>query len=120
MRSSRGYGRRRPTSVWRVHRDILAARHLAFSVRKLSILIPATRRHSPAQRARGILAFHYMVAVTGGTEIRCAPYRTFGTQELSDAALGALGRSKACLLANHGVIALGADVREALKLAARS
>ena len=51
------------------------------------------------------------------TEIRCAPYRTFGTQELSDAALGALGHSKTCLLANHGVIATGVDVHEALKLA---
>lgn len=58
-----------------------------------------------------------MVATTGGTQIRCAPYRTFGSQELSDVALGALGTSNACLLANHGVIALGVDVAHALKVA---
>ena len=58
-----------------------------------------------------------MVAVTGGTEIRCAPYRTFGSQELSDVALAALGSRNACLLGNHGVIALGADVTAALTLA---
>jgi L-fuculose-phosphate aldolase len=88
----------------------------------LSILHPHVHTHSRYATAlactgRGIPAFHYMVAVTGGTQIRCAPYRTFGSQELSDAALGALGKSNACLLGNHGVIALGADVAHALKLA---
>jgi L-fuculose-phosphate aldolase len=58
-----------------------------------------------------------MVAVAGGTEIRCAPYFTFGTQELSDAALAALDGRRACLLANHGVIAVGATLSAALALA---
>jgi L-fuculose-phosphate aldolase len=58
-----------------------------------------------------------MVAKTGGTEIRCAPYRTFGSQELSDVAVWALGRRNACLLGNHGVIAVGVDVGAALTLA---
>jgi len=66
---------------------------------------------------RGIPAFHYMVAIAGGRDIRCAPYHTFGTQELSDAALTALQDRKACLLANHGVIATGADLTSALSLA---
>jgi L-fuculose-phosphate aldolase len=107
------YGRRRPSSEWRFHRDILAARQ------DVGAIVHTHSRYATALACtgRGIPAFHYMVAVTGATEIRCAPYRTFGSQELSDVALGALGHAKACLLGNHGVIALGADVREALKLA---
>jgi len=58
-----------------------------------------------------------MVAVAGGSDIRCAPYYAFGTQELSDAALAALKDRNACLLANHGVIATGADVSGAILLA---
>jgi L-fuculose-phosphate aldolase len=58
-----------------------------------------------------------MVAVAGGADIRCAPYYTFGTQALSDAAVAALEARKACLLANHGVIAVGADLPAALALA---
>ncbi len=59
-----------------------------------------------------------MVAVAGGGDIRCAPYHTFGSQELSDAAVAALQGRRACLLANHGVIALGATLPAALALAA--
>ena len=62
-------------------------------------------------------AFHYMVAVAGGNSIRCAPYATFGTQTLSDHALGALKERKACLLANHGMIATGESLGRALALA---
>jgi L-fuculose-phosphate aldolase len=65
----------------------------------------------------GIPAFHYMVAVAGGSDIRCARYATFGTQALSDNALEALGERRACLLANHGLLALGEGLREALALA---
>ncbi len=66
---------------------------------------------------RGIPAFHYMVAVAGGVDIRCAPYATFGTQALSDHALAALEDRRACLLAHHGMIAVGADLDAALALA---
>jgi L-fuculose-phosphate aldolase len=66
---------------------------------------------------RDIPAFHYMIAVAGGNDIRCAPYATFGTQELSDHALRALEERRACLLANHGMIAVGATLTEALALA---
>jgi len=68
--------------------------------------------------SRGIPAFHYMVAVAGGRDIRCAPYATFGTQELSDHALAALEGRRACLLAHHGMIAVGASLPAALALAA--
>ena len=58
-----------------------------------------------------------MVAVAGGDSIRCTPYKTFGTQELSDLALTALDGRRACLLANHGIIALGTTIEKALALA---
>ncbi|MCZ6665413.1 MAG: class II aldolase/adducin family protein, partial [Gammaproteobacteria bacterium] len=64
-----------------------------------------------------IPAFHYMIAVAGGDSIRCAPYATFGTQQLSDRALEALEGRRACLLANHGMIALGNTLQEAVDLA---
>ena len=109
----RWFGRRRPSSEWRFHRDILKSRHDVGAV---------VHTHSPQATAlactgRGIPAFHYMVAVAGGADIRCAPYHAFGTQELSDAALAALHDRKACLLSNHGVIATGTDLRAALSLA---
>jgi L-fuculose-phosphate aldolase len=109
----RWFGRCRPSSEWRFHRDILESRPDVGAI---------VHTHSPGATAlactgRGIPAFHYMVAVAGGRDIRCAPYFTFGTQELSDAALAALKDRKACLLANHGVIATGADLASALALA---
>jgi L-fuculose-phosphate aldolase len=107
------FGRRRPSSEWRFHRDLLQARQ------DVGAIVHTHSRYATALACtgRGIPAFHYMVAVTGSTEIRCAPYHTFGSQELSDAALEAIEGSNACLLANHGVIALGADITAALTLA---
>jgi len=109
----RWYGCRRPSSEWRFHRDILRAR------RDVGAIVHTHSRHAAALACtgRGIPAFHYMVAVAGGADIRCAPYHTFGTQELSDAAIAALDGRRACLLANHGVIALGTDLPAALALA---
>ena len=109
----RWFGRCRPSSEWRFHRDILESRPDVGAI---------VHTHSPRATAlactgRGIPAFHYMIAVAGGRDIRCAPYCTFGTQELSDAALTALKDRKACLLANHGVIATGADLAIAVALA---
>jgi L-fuculose-phosphate aldolase len=66
---------------------------------------------------RGIPAFHYMVAVAGGDDIRCAPYATFGTNELSEHAVAALKKRRACLLANHGMIAVGPSLKAVLALA---
>ncbi|HEY2970361.1 MAG TPA: class II aldolase/adducin family protein [Casimicrobiaceae bacterium] len=106
-------GPRLPSSEWRFHRDIYAAR------REVGAVVHA---HSPfatsiACLGRGIPSFHYMIAVAGGKDIRCAAYATFGTQQLSDHALGALEGRKACLLANHGMIAVGASLTAALALA---
>jgi len=107
------FGRRRPSSEWRFHRDLLRARPDVGSI----VHTHSCYATALACTGRGIPAFHYMVAVSGDIEIRCATYHTFGSQELSDAALHAIGRGNACLLANHGVIALGADLTAALSLA---
>jgi L-fuculose-phosphate aldolase len=66
---------------------------------------------------RPLPAFHYMVAVAGGRDVRCAPYATFGTQALSDHVLAALEGRRACLMANHGLLSMGSDLRSALALA---
>jgi len=110
----RWFGRRQPSSEWRFHRDILKSR------RDVGAIVHTHSRHATALACtgRGIPAFHYMVAVAGGSDIRCAAYHTFGSQALSDAAVAALAGRRACLLANHGLIALGADVAGALALAA--
>lgn len=106
-------GARRPSSEWRFHRDILRARA------DVDVVLHAhpTFATALAVHGRGIPSFHYMVALAGGDSIRCAPYATFGTQELSDHALAALDGRLACLLANHGMIVLGKSVKAALALA---
>jgi L-fuculose-phosphate aldolase len=106
-------GGRLPSSEWRFHRDIYRARSDAGAI----VHTHAPFATSLACLHRGIPAFHYMVAVAGGDDIRCAPYATFGTQALSDRAVAALDGRRACLLANHGMIALGASLGAALALA---
>lgn len=106
-------GRRRPSSEWQLHADILAARPEAGAVLHAHSMFCTTL----ACLRRGIPAFHYMVAAAGGADVRCAPYATFGTAELAHHALAALEGRKACLLANHGMLSLGADLAGAFKLA---
>ena len=106
-------GARVPSSEWRFHRDIYDARPEAAAIVHAHSAFATTL----ACLGRGIPAFHYMIAVAGGNDIRCAPYATFGTQELSDRALGALEERRACLLANHGMIAIGPTLADALALA---
>lgn len=103
----------RPSSEWRFHRDILAKRPEAGAVLHVHAMFATVL----ACLGLGIPAFHYMVAVAGGADIRCAPYATFGSQELSDHAVRALEGRDACLLANHGLIVLGATPAGALDLA---
>ena len=106
-------GERLPSSEWRFHRDIYRARPDIAAI---------VHTHSPFATSlaclhKGIPAFHYMIAAAGGSDIRCAPYATFGTQGLSDHAVAALQGRRACLLANHGMIAIGASLATALALA---
>ncbi len=102
-----------PSSEWRFHHDIYRTRRDCGAV----VHAHASFATTLACLQREVPAFHYMVAVAGGDSIRCAPYATFGTQALSDHALAALEERRACLLANHGMIALGADLDAALALA---
>ncbi len=102
-----------PSSEWRFHRDIYIARPEFGAI---------VHTHSPFSSAlscvgRDLPPFHYMIAVAGGSSIRCAPYQLFGTQELSDSAINALKDRKACLLANHGMIAAAANLDDAVALA---
>ena len=106
-------GERRPSSEWRFHHDILRARP------EVNAVVHAHPVHATALalHGRSIPAVHYMVAIAGGPDIRCAPYARFGTQELSDRALAALEDRQACLLAHHGIIALGRTLDQAMWLA---
>jgi L-fuculose-phosphate aldolase len=110
-------GRRRPSSEWRFHHDLYAARD------DIGAVVHAHAPHCtalaclPDVQRDGMPAFHYMVAAAGGRDVRCAPYATFGTQALSDHALAALDGRRACLLAHHGMIAVGATLEKALALA---
>jgi len=106
-------GRWQPSSEWLFHRDIFAQRPEFGAV----VHTHAVAATALACLRKDIPPFHYMIALMGGDTIRCAKYATFGTQELSDNALLALKDRKACLLANHGMIAAGADLDEAYKVA---
>ena len=113
LHGNRAAGDLKPSSEWRFHQDIYADR---------TDIDAIVHTHSPCATAlactrQDLPAFHYMVAGVGGSSIRCAEYATYGTQELSDHALAALTGRQACLLANHGVIALGKDVDAAFKMA---
>ena len=98
-----------PSSEWRFHRDILQSRSDINAVIHTHSMFATTL----ACLHKDIPPFHYMIAVVGGDSIRCAPYALFGSQALSNNALAALIDRKACLLANHGMIALGRDLDDA-------
>lgn len=104
---------KKPSSEWHFHCDILNSRPEINAVIHTHSMFATTL----ACLHKNIPPFHYMIAVTGADTIRCAPYALFGTQVLSDHALAALYHSKACLLANHGMIALGKDLDDALAVA---
>ena len=105
--------KQRPSSEWRFHRDILQSRQQAHAV---------VHAHPPFATILAIMGLeippiHYMVACAGGENIRCAPYATFGTEELSRHAVAALEGRLACLLAHHGMIAIGPSLSKAMWLA---
>ena len=102
-----------PSTEWRFHRDILRARPDAGAV----VHTHATYCTTLAILRRDIPAVHYMMAAFGGSTIRCAPYAAFGTAELAVLAVQALQGRQACLLANHGMIVIGATLGRAMWLA---
>ena len=94
---------RKPSSEWRFHRDIYRARPDVGAI---------VHCHAPYATALSMLrksipAVHYMIVIFGGNEVRCAPYATFGTDELSSNVVGAIGQGWGCLMANHGMLACG-------------
>ena len=93
----------RPSSEWRMHRDIFQAYEMANAV----VHTHSTAATAVACLGLAIPAFHYMVAVAGGDSIECAAYATFGSQALSANVVSALKGRQACLIANHGLIATG-------------
>jgi len=104
---------KKPSSEWRFHRDILLARPEMGAVVHTHSMFATTI----ACMGRNVPPFHYMIATVGGDDIRCAPYALFGTQDLSDSAVAALQDRKACLLAHHGMIAVGKTLSQALAIA---
>jgi L-fuculose-phosphate aldolase len=102
-----------PSSEWQFHQAILE---------KYPEINAVVHTHSVFASSLSVLgqdipAFHYMIAVAGGDSVRCAPYAMFGTKELSDNILEAIQDRKACLLSNHGLVAVGKDLNEAFNIA---
>jgi L-fuculose-phosphate aldolase len=106
-------GRRKPSSEWRFHHDIYAAHPEAGAV----VHTHSSFATALACQELDVPAFHYMVARFGGDSVRCAAYATFGSQALSDAIIAALADRNACLMAHHGMVVFGKDLRQALDLA---
>jgi L-fuculose-phosphate aldolase len=102
----------KPSSEWRFHRDIYQAKPQVGAVVHTHSMFATTL----SCLQKDIPPFHYMIAMAGGDNIPCAPYALFGTQALSDSAIAALKDRKACLLANHGMIAIGRDLKQALAI----
>ncbi|CAG4920171.1 unnamed protein product, partial [Acidocella sp. C78] len=103
-------GTRKPSTEWRFHLDIMRARPEVNAI----VHSHPTFATTLAIARRNIEACHYMIAAFGGADVRCAPYATFGTKELSDHALTALEGRMGCLLANHGMIVLGETLDKAM------
>ncbi|EAU41019.1 putative l-fuculose phosphate aldolase protein [Fulvimarina pelagi HTCC2506] len=103
----------KPSTEWRFHLDIMKGRHDVGGI----VHTHSTYATVLAIAGKSIPACHYMMAAFGGMDIRCSDYATFGTKELSTAALKALEDRTGCLLANHGMIATGANLDKAMWLA---
>ena len=102
-----------PSSEWRFHQDIYLKK------KEAKAIVHAHSPHATAVSAHGepIPAFHYMIALAGGDDIKCSEYATFGTSELSINILKALENRKACLMSNHGQITFGVNLKQAFELA---
>ena len=102
-----------PSSEWRFHRDIY------LNKKEAQAIVHAHSPHATAVSSHGktIPPFHYMIALAGGEDIKCADYATFGTEELSKNVIKALENRSACLMSNHGQVAFGKNLGQALELA---
>ena len=102
-----------PSSEWQFHQDIYKNKKEAEAI----VHAHSTNATAVSTHKRGIPSFHYMVAMAGGQDIKCAKYATFGTRDLSKNILKALKGRKACLIANHGQIAFETNLPKAFELA---
>ena len=103
----------KPSSEWRFHQDIYISKKNA----KAIVHSHSTNATALSTHNKKIPSFHYMVALAGGSDIKCAKYATYGTRELSKNILKALKNRFACLIANHGQITFGSSLAEAFELA---
>ena len=103
----------KPSSEWRFHQDIYVNKKGA----KAIVHAHSTCATAVSSHQKNIPAFHYMVAVAGGEDIKCTKYATFGTKNLSKNIIKALKNRSACLIANHGQVAFGENLSEAFELA---
>ena len=103
----------KPSSEWRFHRDIY------LNKKEAQAIVHAHSPHATAVSSHGksIPPFHYMIALAGGEDIKCAEYATFGTEELSSNVIKALEKRSACLMSNHGQVAFGKNLEDAFELA---
>ncbi len=103
----------KPSSEWRFHRDIY------LNKKEAQAIVHAHSPHATAVSSHGktIPPFHYMIALAGGEDIKCAEYATFGTEDLSRNVIKALEERTACLMSNHGQVAFGKNLEEAFELA---
>jgi L-fuculose-phosphate aldolase len=103
----------KPSSEWRFHRDIYVNK------KEANAIVHAHSPHATAVSSHGkpIPPFHYMIALAGGEDIKCADYATFGTEELSNNVIKALEKRSACLMSNHGQVAFGKNLEQAFELA---
>ena len=102
-----------PSSEWKFHQDIYINRADANAI----VHAHSTNATAVSTHKKRIPAFHYMVAMAGGSDIKCAKYATFGTRALSKNILLALKNRKACLISNHGQIAFEENISKAFELA---
>lgn len=105
--------RGKPSSEWRFHQDIYVNKKGA----KAIVHAHSTCATAVSSHQKNIPAFHYMVAVAGGEDLKCTKYATFGTKQLSKNIIKALKNRTACLIANHGQVAFGDSLEKAFELA---
>ena len=103
----------KPSSEWRFHQDIYVNKKEA----KAIVHAHSTCAAAVSTHQKSIPAFHYMVAVAGGEDIKCSKYATFGTKNLSRNIVKALKNRSACLIANHGQVAFGENLKNTFELA---
>ena len=105
--------KQKPSSEWRFHKDIYKNKNEANAI----VHSHSTYATAVAAHRKSIPAFHYMIAIAGGNDIKCADYATFGTEKLSQNIIKALEDRKACLMSNHGQVAFEKNLNKAFELA---